>query len=414
MYTDYLGSLRCITNSSGTIEESLGFDAWGNRRNPVTGIKYTTFAGSLTARGFTGHEHLDEFGLINMNGRVYDPSLGVFLSPDNYVQAPDFTQNFNRYAYGFNNPLTYTDPTGNFCFIPILASIVISGFNQAFNNPQREWDWNGFARGAAMGAVTSGIGMGLSALYQPICSAFEIYSGFGQSLVSGGLGFIGAGTTSLITTGRWNWNTALIGGGIGFGLGVIKGIDDTRTYHEYQFKKDLPQLEGKYFRGKVLTPEEMKKEILKLKGSDVKKFKVKIKDDIPTGYRYDEKDMIYYNSDGNALGAFTSPRFFGGFSIRFSQAYTTNIDYWRGIVEHEFIHIYNAVNPQNLLAMYGADKDDYYTESAAVYYQLKYYQSLPSSPAANSFIHHTNEYLRLLQSDSGYSGNIPYYYYIKP
>lgn len=63
-------------------------------------------------RGYTGHEHLPEFGLINMNGRVYDPIVSRFLSPDPYIQAPGFTQSFNRYGYVFNNPLKYIDPTG--------------------------------------------------------------------------------------------------------------------------------------------------------------------------------------------------------------------------------------------------------------------------------------------------------------
>ena len=71
---------------------------------------------------------MDEFGLINIacpdlsgNGRFYSlsrinfgkPEIARMLSPDNYVQAPDFTQNFNRYSYCLNNPLKYTDPTGN-------------------------------------------------------------------------------------------------------------------------------------------------------------------------------------------------------------------------------------------------------------------------------------------------------------
>ena len=60
-------------------------------------------------RGFTGHEHLPWFGLINMNARLYDPIVGRFLSPDPYVQAPDFTQNFNRYSDALNNSLNYTD-----------------------------------------------------------------------------------------------------------------------------------------------------------------------------------------------------------------------------------------------------------------------------------------------------------------
>ncbi|MCL2028749.1 MAG: RHS repeat-associated core domain-containing protein [Bacteroidales bacterium] len=64
------------------------------------------------SRGYTGHEHLDMFGLINMNGRLYDPMIGRMLSPDPFVQSPTFTQNYNRYSYVLNNPLKYIDPTG--------------------------------------------------------------------------------------------------------------------------------------------------------------------------------------------------------------------------------------------------------------------------------------------------------------
>ena len=55
---------------------------------------------------------MDSVGLIHMNGRVYDPNIGRFLTPDILIQAPDSSQSFNRYAYVFNNPLTNTDPTG--------------------------------------------------------------------------------------------------------------------------------------------------------------------------------------------------------------------------------------------------------------------------------------------------------------
>jgi RHS repeat-associated protein len=65
-----------------------------------------------TRHGYTGHEHLDKFALINMNGRVYDPIIGRFLSPDPYIQLPYFAQNFDRYSYVWNNPLKYVDPSG--------------------------------------------------------------------------------------------------------------------------------------------------------------------------------------------------------------------------------------------------------------------------------------------------------------
>ncbi len=75
-----------------------------------------------TNRGFTGHEHIDEVGLIHMNGRVYDPQLGRFLSADPHVQAPYSSQSYNRYAYAMNNPLKYTDPSGYF-FKKLFKSI---------------------------------------------------------------------------------------------------------------------------------------------------------------------------------------------------------------------------------------------------------------------------------------------------
>ena len=62
--------------------------------------------------GFTAHEHLDDFSLINMNGRMYDPIMSMFLSPDPFIQSASQTQSFNRYAYVMNNPLKFIDPSG--------------------------------------------------------------------------------------------------------------------------------------------------------------------------------------------------------------------------------------------------------------------------------------------------------------
>ncbi|MGE5480393.1 MAG: RHS repeat domain-containing protein, partial [Chloroflexota bacterium] len=61
-------------------------------------------------RGFTGHEHIRQFNLINMNARLYDPRIGKFFSPDNVISSPENPQDYNRYSYAHNNPLIYTDP----------------------------------------------------------------------------------------------------------------------------------------------------------------------------------------------------------------------------------------------------------------------------------------------------------------
>ena len=116
---DYLGSYYSITDERGKIvllhdreEQVFSFDPWGRRRHPQRWTYYTYPTTYLFVRGFTGHEHLDNFDLINMNGRVYDSWLGRFLSPDPFVQAPTYSQNYNRYSYALNNPLKYIDPSG--------------------------------------------------------------------------------------------------------------------------------------------------------------------------------------------------------------------------------------------------------------------------------------------------------------
>jgi len=108
------GSIAALVKQNGTVSERFSYDAWGRRRNPANWADYNVPAPRLIARGYTGHEHLDGFGLINMNGRMYDPVIGRVLSPDNYVQDPTNTQSYNRYSYCLNNPLRYTDPSGWF------------------------------------------------------------------------------------------------------------------------------------------------------------------------------------------------------------------------------------------------------------------------------------------------------------
>ena len=92
--------------------ERYAFDPWGTRRNPDQWEQKDTRTKWITNRGYTGHEHLDAFNIINMNGRVYDPATGMFFSPDPFIQSPGDWVNYNRYSYCMGNPMRYTDPSG--------------------------------------------------------------------------------------------------------------------------------------------------------------------------------------------------------------------------------------------------------------------------------------------------------------
>jgi RHS repeat-associated protein len=113
---DHLGSITHVVDaSSGTLSYQYSYDAWGRMRTYSGWVNYdpgSEPALFIAGRGFTGHEHLPWFNLINMNGRMYDPLAGQFLSPDKNIQDPYNSQNLNRYSYCVNNPLKYSDPTG--------------------------------------------------------------------------------------------------------------------------------------------------------------------------------------------------------------------------------------------------------------------------------------------------------------
>ncbi len=117
VHTDHLGSMDVFTDELGNVKERLSFDTFGQRRNSLD------WSGSLTSellqsiaditkRGYTGHEHIDHASVVHMNGRIYDPITGRFMQADPIIQEVKNSQNYNRYSYVLNNPLSYTDPTG--------------------------------------------------------------------------------------------------------------------------------------------------------------------------------------------------------------------------------------------------------------------------------------------------------------
>ncbi|WP_181790316.1 RHS repeat-associated core domain-containing protein [Myxococcus llanfairpwllgwyngyllgogerychwyrndrobwllllantysiliogogogochensis] len=118
---DPQGSPDTVTDASGTVLERIKYEPFGARRQASNLAQAFTSGHSGARRGFTGHEHDDELGLINMRGRVYDPRLMKFLSVDPVIAQPGSAQSHNAYSYVLNNPTRYTDPSG---FSPYVGGLV--------------------------------------------------------------------------------------------------------------------------------------------------------------------------------------------------------------------------------------------------------------------------------------------------
>ena len=155
--SDHLGSIRVVTTAAKAIQTRYYYDAWG---------KQTLASGtSITNRGYIGEEHLNEFGLLNLNARIYDPVLGRFLEMDPYVQMPDFTQSHNRYSYCLNNPLKYTDPDGEWFGIDDLiaaAAGFVFGY-VGYGISTGNWGWKAVGAGG-MGAAMAWVGYNTAGL----------------------------------------------------------------------------------------------------------------------------------------------------------------------------------------------------------------------------------------------------------
>ena len=305
--TDNIGSVSVVTDGFGNIINRYYYTAWGGRVRTDNGeYDHATYfgdeGGDVTDRGYTCHEHLTPLNLIDMNGRIYDPVLARFLSPDPYIQAPDFTQNYNRYAYCLNNPFKYPDPSGEWALLddviaavvggvinltvnliqgnvknvghgfalfgvgaagglaslyvsPIVGASFVSGansfLNQGFNTHWQKIDAGQVFFSMAMGAGTSYLGGALgSALSQPISRVTSeiaspiIRETLTQGVTNASVGFtMGAGMALI---GGAKFKDAMKQGGIGaltgLGIGIMNG---TVSAIQYASKNDVNLWTGK-------------------------------------------------------------------------------------------------------------------------------------------------------------------------
>lgn len=340
LHKDYLGSILAISDEAGNKLEQRHFDAWGNFTHLQIGsgpivtdanqIKEIVNTGRLLLeRGYTSHEHFMEIGIIHMNGRLYDPLLRRFLNADENIQDPYNTQNYNKYGYVMNNPLLFSDPSGEYIFgiaeafvAAIVVGAIIGASVYILNSliTGQSITLLGIFKstifGAVSGAVTFGIGSifsgaggcitaaaqmmketvgqigfvmiqaGTHAIAQGILSAVQGQS-FVTAAASGFLGSLGATAFGAIAQGAANTaeGTILFGaitGGIGAELtggnfwegtligGVVAGLNHTLHMENGPGDDDkIVKIRGrKYYANRRNIPAEIGNKINSFFGGD--------------------------------------------------------------------------------------------------------------------------------------------------
>ncbi|MDX3773546.1 toxin TcdB middle/N-terminal domain-containing protein [Chromatiaceae bacterium AAb-1] len=128
LHKDAQGSTLSITNASGNVLQQFIYDPWGKQYSVSSNSLFTTYSNPGTSKGYTGHNMVNDVEVIHMGGRTYNPVLGRFMQADPFIQAPDNLQNYNRYSYVLNNPMSYTDPSGyNFLKKSYKRTMMIDG-----------------------------------------------------------------------------------------------------------------------------------------------------------------------------------------------------------------------------------------------------------------------------------------------
>uniref|UniRef100_UPI00215C34EF RHS repeat domain-containing protein n=1 Tax=Alteromonas lipotrueae TaxID=2803814 RepID=UPI00215C34EF len=192
-----------------------------------------TYSTPGDSHGYTGHKMMNDIGIIHMNGRIYDPTLGRFLQADPHIQAPMNSQNYNRYSYVLNNPLSYTDPSGYFFkalgkfvkkYWRAIAAVVIAVYAPYL----LETYWgitNAVASGAITGFLSGGVATG--SLKGAVVGAFtgamfgqlhSMKAGVGKVFAHG----VAGGVSSVLGGGKFGHG--FLAAGFTQGLGNVKGM----------------------------------------------------------------------------------------------------------------------------------------------------------------------------------------------
>lgn len=308
-FTDNQGNILSVVDENGNKKFDAEYDPLGKQTVKTNTIGLT--------RGYTGHEMLNDFGVINMNGRIYDPVLGRFFSPDEFVQQCNNTQSFNRYSYCINNPLKYVDHSGYIFGIDdaivfgVIAGAIV-GAGEASMNGDKVW------AGALIGGVVGGLsawgGQGLATLWK----AGNVGAGVFAGSISG------AGISAVSTFTTVGLNNLLNGRNFKEGLwksvgisalsgGVIGGISGGMKAYQLNKAKGVNPWTGKDESTRVTHDTNTKNCSGILQPDKSKHCYQYALCDVAGQFGYNESPSVFADACGNIDGADTYKLLAGGY-----------------------------------------------------------------------------------------------------
>ena len=372
----------------------MNFNAWGRRRDAMNWNNYTDLPEMKFDRGFTGHEHLDMFGLINMNARLYDPVLGRFLSPDPIVQVPDFTQAYNGYAYAMNNPLSYKDPNGESF---ILVAAIIGGWigmgSAMVSSDKSGWGLAGdMFKGLFVGAASGAAGAWAGGAVAGSITAGGFINGSLSGLAGGfSGGFVGCSGNAWLSGAGFGagLKAGFIGGALsaafsGVSGGLIRGFTDMAKGYSFWDGTKTSQ----FVVGKARNYNDIAKTYNASTDAEINDAKLKNRlwsefdvvegdlgiEEITTkagrGYGLTEDGLYVDTSTKAFVGGYVKQASTGLTSFRISPAYTkANLVDFKAIAGHELIHAthYNLELTFNVKYVKNFSESIAYKYSASTY-----------------------------------------------
>jgi RHS repeat-associated protein len=359
VYTDHLGSPVILTDETATIIAKQSFDAWGKPRNADDWLCTTT--PNITNptwlwRGFTGHEMMTEFALVNMNARLYDYVNGRMCEPD--VAISGGTQGQNRYSYARNNPMRYNDPSGN---NPLLAGALIGGFINVvlnFNNINSAGQFFGyFAVGAVGGMLGAGVGGAIAGVVDSVGFTAGALVGAGSGFAGGFAGGFGNSMVAgedigeaLMAGAKGGLTGALLGG---ITNGLVNGISAYNNDGNFfsgdgmilGYNEIDPLKDARFTEGKDNTPVEPTQEGLASIGDGVVKdpnATVHLLEKPKNGFKFgpDRSYLTFKDHNGihyvDAVTKYNAST--GGRDIYLMKHCFQSKDYLHIVFQHEHIH----------------------------------------------------------------------------